>query len=202
MADLEVVGLLDNCSIKPVSSVKLLGVTIDQHFTMGEHIDNVVRKRQGLLGVLRRAAPSLSRVLLRIAYVALIRSHLEYASAVLAPAAKTHMRKLDVIQKIASRIISGAPRDAHSEPLLRALGLESLESRRNDHVIKLINPIIAGSSHPIFNDYFTVTTSGDNYWRPDALQKSELARNDLELRALHCITRNVQLRPVMLRAQK
>jgi Reverse transcriptase (RNA-dependent DNA polymerase) len=158
-AELEVV--LDNCSIKPVPSVKLLGVTIDQHFTMGEHIDNVVRKCQGLLGVLRRAAPSLPRDLLRLAYVALIRSHLEYASAVLAPAAKTHLRKLDVIQKIASRIISGAPRDAHSEPLLSALGLESLESRRNDHVMKLVNSIIAGSSHPIFNDYFTVTASGD-----------------------------------------
>ena len=41
--------VLDNCGIEPMKSVKLLGVTIDRHLTMGDHIDAVVRKCQGLL---------------------------------------------------------------------------------------------------------------------------------------------------------
>jgi hypothetical protein len=39
---------------------------------------------------------------------------------------------LDTIQRIAARVIYKAPRDAgHSEPILKALGIESLEKRRS-----------------------------------------------------------------------
>jgi hypothetical protein len=55
---------------------------------------------------------------------------MEYASSLLVPVAKSHLTKLDVIQRIASRIITGSPPQAHSAPLLAALGLESLQSRR------------------------------------------------------------------------
>ena len=51
--------ILDNCEIKPMNSAKLLGVTLDRYFTTGDHIDGVVRKCQGMLGVLRKAAPNL-----------------------------------------------------------------------------------------------------------------------------------------------
>ena len=39
---------LDNCVIKPEKTVKLLGVTLDQHLTFGPHIDTIVSKCQGL----------------------------------------------------------------------------------------------------------------------------------------------------------
>ena len=91
---------------------------------MGDHIDTISKKCHGLLGMLRRAAPSLPQDLLRLTYTSLIRSHLEYARAVLAPAAKTHLLKLDIIQKMAARIICRAPPpDAHAAPLLTSLGL-------------------------------------------------------------------------------
>ena len=32
---------LDNCIIKPQNTVKLLGVTLDQHLTFGPHIDSI-----------------------------------------------------------------------------------------------------------------------------------------------------------------
>ena len=108
---------LDNCTtIKPDNSVKLLGVTIDHHLSMGEHVDNVVRRCQGLLGVLKRSAPYLPVELLRLAYMALIRSQLEYSSAIFAASAKTHLSKLDCIQRIAARITLGAPRNALGAP--------------------------------------------------------------------------------------
>src|SRR6266516_1458908 len=45
----------DNVFISPSSTVKLLGVTLDQHLTMGPHIESVVKKCHGLLGMLRRS---------------------------------------------------------------------------------------------------------------------------------------------------
>ena len=158
-SDLELV--LDGVTIiKPVSSVKLLGTVLDQHLTMGPCIDEIVKKCSGLLGMLRKASPYLSRELLRLAYISLIRPHLEFASIILAPAAITHLRKLDVIQKIASRIICSAPSQAHSAPLQLELGLASLDSRRTDHITKFIDSILRGSCHPVFSDYFSVLDDG------------------------------------------
>ena len=63
---------LDNCSVQPQKTVKLLGVTLDQHLTFGPHID-------GLLGTLARVTPYLPRQLLKLSYTALIRTHMEYS---------------------------------------------------------------------------------------------------------------------------
>ncbi len=145
---------------KPLSTVKLLGVTLDSHLTLASHVDTAIRKAHGLLGALARAAPCLPRSLLKQAYVALIRTHLEYCSAILTPVAKTHLKKLDVIQRSAACIIFGLPRDAHAAPLLEALQLQSLESRRQDHVVKIVSFILDGEYHPAFNKFFTAGLDG------------------------------------------
>ena len=124
---------IDGCAIEPTSSVKLLGNTLDQHLTFKEHIDKSAKKCHGIPGALARASSYLSRNLLKLAYTALVCSRLEYASAVFASASQTQLNKLEVIQKIASRIICGVARNAHSAPLLEALDLEALSTRRSKH---------------------------------------------------------------------
>jgi retron-type reverse transcriptase len=152
--------VLDGVEIKPMNSVKLLGVRIDRHLTMGDHIDGVVKKCHGMLGVLRRAAPNLPHALTRLAYIALVRTHLEYANAVLAPSSKSQLDKLDVIQRIAARIIMDLPRDAHAAPLLETLKLPSLESRRNEHIASLVKAALDERSHPALNRFFRTTDTG------------------------------------------
>jgi hypothetical protein len=148
-------------SIVPSPSVKLLGVTLDQHFTMGAHIEAVVKKCHGLLGVLRRSSIYLPRELRKLVYTAVIRSQLEYCSSTFGNAAPSHLTKLDVIQKIASRIIMEASPQAHSAPLQLELGLESLNSRRCDRVSSLISDIILGKTHPYFKDFFTTSDTDE-----------------------------------------
>ena len=121
--------------------MKLLGVTLDRHLTFGQHIDKTVKKCHGIIGTLSRAAPHLPRELLRMAYVALIRTHLEYCSATFASASKTQLNKLDTVQKIASRVVCRAPRNSHSAPLLAALELDTLATRRTSHVEKIVASI-------------------------------------------------------------
>ena len=75
--------LLDGVTLQPVNEVKLLGVTLDRHLTMANHIDATVTKCHGLLGVLRRAAVYLPEKLLKLVYTSIIRSHLEYSSALI-----------------------------------------------------------------------------------------------------------------------
>ena len=132
-----------------------MGITFDKHLTLATQVDNTVKKCNGLLGMLHRASPLLPKELLKLSYTALIRSRLEYCSSLYTSTAKTHLNKLDVIQRKAARIISHLPRDAHSEPLLKTLKLESLDSRRDKHTLKIIKACVEGKCHPALKTMFT-----------------------------------------------
>lgn len=62
--------------IKPIDSVKLLGVHLDRYLTMRDHIDYLSQKAHGFVGTLN-------------------------SSGILASAAKSNLTKLDVNQKTA-----------------------------------------------------------------------------------------------------
>lgn len=156
--DLRIV--LDGIPIEPSACVKLLGVTLDRHLTFKEHIDKTVKKCNGVVGMLARAAPYMPRELLRIAYIALARSHLEYASAAFMSASATQLKKLNTVQKVASRVICRVPRDTHSAPLLAALRLESLESRREAHAVQIVRAALDGNTHPSLARMFTRDNEG------------------------------------------
>jgi hypothetical protein len=147
--------VLDGSSFQPLQSVKLLGFTIDRHLTFSNHVDNVVSHCRGLLGILKKASHLLPAQLLLLMYTSLIRSKLEYSSAVIHSAAKSHLKKLETIQKIASRIISGAPPDAHSAPLMQNLGLQTLSQRRIKHITQIVQNCTVEKCHPAFNELFT-----------------------------------------------
>jgi len=153
---------LDGVAISPSSTVKLLGVTLDQHFTMGPHIETVIKKCHGLLGMLRRAATYLPRDILKMIYMAVIRVQIEYCSSTFAGSALTHLNKLDVLQKMALRIITGSSAQTHSAPLQLQLGLESLHSRRVSHVSSIVENMLNGKTHPFFIDFFEDERSNSN----------------------------------------
>lgn len=148
---------IEGVKILPVTEVKILGVTLDQHLTMSRHIDDVVTKCHGLLGVLRRAAKVLPRDLLRLTYISLIRSHMEYCSSTFISAAPSHLVKLDVVQKMASRIITNSLPRTHSAPLQLALGLNPLAERRMDHLRTIVENICTNKTHPFFKNNFFVS---------------------------------------------
>ena len=100
------------------------------------------------MGILAKATPYLPKELLKLMYTALIRSHMEYCSSIFSSAAKTHIKKLDVIQRKAARIIYEVPRDAHADILLLFLKLDALNDRREAHIVKLIKSFISGKCHP------------------------------------------------------
>ena len=150
--DLELV--LDSLTFPVLSHVKLLGVTLDRHLTYKDHISATVNTCNGYLGVLRGIASSLPRELCSLFYSSIIRAHLEFAGGLLIPVAKTHLDKLDIIQRKAARIICQAPSDSHAEPLLTPLGIQSLHERRTMHMIKLVSDVLSNNCHPSLTTTF------------------------------------------------
>ena len=94
----------------------------------------------------------LSASLLTLVYTSLIRSCIEYSSATYFSAAPSHLKKLDIIQKIASRILTNSPQGTHSAPLQSLLGLDPLDYRRRKHISKIVDNIMSGRIHPYFQN--------------------------------------------------
>jgi len=115
----------------------------------------VANKCHGLLGILAKATPYLPKELLKLMYTALIRSHTEYCSSIFSSAAKTHLKKLDVIQRKAARIIYEVPQDAHADILL--LGPTKRRRRRRREELRVIKQVTRQRDAVAGDDQRTLT---------------------------------------------
>ena len=90
--------------VPELSTIKLLGVTFDPKLSFAEHIRAVSIRGKQRLGLLRRAAPYLSREGHLTMYKGFVRPVWEYAPLVWMGADPSHIARLDNIQRRALRI--------------------------------------------------------------------------------------------------
>ena len=108
---------------------KDLGVNIDDRLTFKEHIGVITKKANKILGVIRRCFTNLNKDVFVPLYTSLVRSHLEYAQAAWSPHNKGDVRKLEQIQRRATRLVNGTNGMSYSERL-RFLDIPTLAHRR------------------------------------------------------------------------
>ena len=108
-------------TLKPVSSVKNLGVIFDSRLTFEPHIDNVVTKCFGILIGLMHARHVLPPKVLPTILDALVMSHVRYCSQVFGCATKTALKRLQKVQNFAARVISGRRKFDHISDVLESL---------------------------------------------------------------------------------
>ena len=129
--------------LENVSSMRDLGVILDQKLTFEPHIDSIVRKSNMSLGLLMRALQTGCRGTrfqskpVTTAYYANVRSVLEYCSVVWGGAAKTHMDRIERVQHKFLMWLSthtfGAPQNLDYGRLLSHFSFCSLSARRTQH---------------------------------------------------------------------
>ena len=111
----------NNIEIKRESSVKFLGVIIDENLTWKNHIEVVENKISKNIGVLYRASHLLDfKDLLKI-YFSFIHIYIRYANIAWAKTFKTKLQGILKKQKHAARITFHANRFDHSRPLLKEM---------------------------------------------------------------------------------
>ena len=86
-------------------SAKYLGITISNDLKWNKHVSNITSKANSTLGILRRNLRLSSHTVKTHAYQALVRPHLEYASAVWDPHTHYNTHKLEMVQRRASRYV-------------------------------------------------------------------------------------------------
>ena len=112
-----------------VKSEKDLGVTIDNDLKFREHIDEKVNKANSMMGIIRRSFKHLDTDTFCKLYKGLVRPNLEYAATVWSPHLKGDIRKLESVQRRATKQLNDFKNLDYDERL-KKLKLPTLIYRR------------------------------------------------------------------------
>ena len=108
-----------------------LGITIASDLRWNSHCNNVIKKSNKTLGLLRRTLALCSKDVKTKAYESFIRPWLEYASEAWCPHTSSLVDKIEQVQRAAARFMHSDYRWAtHVTSLINNLGWDSLHVRR------------------------------------------------------------------------
>lgn len=146
---------LGKSTLACVDETTYLGVTLQSNLKFSSHVSKKVTKAKQVLGMLKRGlydAPKPARL---IAYTALCRPILEYASVVWDPSIKQQIYNIEMVQNNAIRFICGIKGRVSISEARDKIALQTLEARRKDLRLKLLMKILSdGDSHKSLVDTY------------------------------------------------
>ena len=108
-------------SVNPSSSVRNLGVVLDHHLSMRDQVTAVVRSCNLHLRNISHARPYLTDNACQTAVQSLVISRLDYCCSLLSGLPSCQIRRLQLVQNRAARLITLSPSRDHITPVLENL---------------------------------------------------------------------------------
>ena len=108
-------------AIKPVTTLKNLGVIFDQELKMSDHVNSICKKGYYQLKRIRQIRKYLDKTSTEKMVHAFVSSNIDYCNALLFGAPKCVTDKLQKLQNCAARVICGASKYDDAIPLLKDL---------------------------------------------------------------------------------
>ena len=138
---------LSGVILEQVENNPYLGVILSNDLKWGPHISKMTKRANSTLGFLRRNLSHCPQDCKRNAYLALVRSSLEYGAAIWDPYLKTDIDKIERTQHIAARFITSDFKSR--EPgcvtkMLKDLELPPLQDRRKHIRLVLMYKVVEG----------------------------------------------------------
>ena len=143
--------------LKQVQDNPYLGITFSEDLKWKTHINNTSKKANSTLGFLRRNLRHCPLPCRKNAYLALVRSKLEYGSVVWDPYLKNDIDRLERVQRSAARFITGDYKSRHEgcvTNMLDDLDLPSLEERRRQQRLTFLYKVVKGHVPAINIDHY------------------------------------------------
>ena len=121
-------------ALEVIASDKYLGVILDSKLTFNQHVESICAKATRILNLCRRNLSMCPPATREIAYKALVRPQLEYASTAWNPHTLKNITKLENVQRRAARWVLGnytyGPNAQLTEEIANKLRWQSLQHRR------------------------------------------------------------------------
>ena len=141
-------------SLDEVQHAKYLGITISDNLEWSSHVNAITNKASCTLNFLRRNLKYCPKQSKQVAYFALVRSSLEYGSAIWDPRFQKDKDNLEKINRRAARFVTGDYRRTSSvSAMMKKLDWPVLEQRRENQrlimMFKVVNNLVAVPSSPL-----------------------------------------------------
>ena len=131
--------------LENVTSIKYLGVTLEQSLNWSLHVSNTISKINRAIACIRRIKSFLTEKILAQLYFSFILPHIDYCSVVWGKCNKTDLLKLQRTQNRYARLVLNADNSIPKETLLNNLGWQSVASRISHQycisVFKILNDL-------------------------------------------------------------
>ena len=143
---------LDKIVLEKNDNPTYLGVTFDPRLTWRNQIDNAQKKGIQRLALMKKLAGSdwgANHSILKKTYTSYIRPTLEYGSTVWSTAAKSNLQKIDKVQNLGLRIITGAMKTTPIRAMEDPATLSTMEVRRETKTLTQFTKLEASVHHPL-----------------------------------------------------
>ena len=151
--------------LKHVQNEKDLGVTVDEKLNFRLHISQKIAKANTMIYLVKHYFKHLDTEMLKQLYKSLIRPHLEYCSPVWNPVTKTDIRRIEGVQRRATKLVPELSNLPYPERL-KILQLPTLEYRRTRQDLILIYNYVNQNILLDPNTYCTVCRNNQNMLTP------------------------------------
>ena len=145
---------IQNVPIERVYATKFLGVQIDAQLTWKNHIEYTCKKLCKCVGILAKAQKKLHKSSLLTLYYSFAFPYFIYCNHLWGNTYQTNLRSLVLVQKKLVRIINCAPFKAHTEPLMFARRILSVNDI-NDYMTGIFMYQCINDNIPeVFDNFF------------------------------------------------
>ena len=152
---------INHKKFKQVCNATVLGVELDDKLSWNRHIDKVAKKVTSGIGAIRKIRDCVDRDTLISIYNALINPHFDYCSEVWDTLGVGLSNRLQKLQNRAARVIMNFGNDISGPEAIKALGWETLETRRAKSkaktMYKVLNNLAPSSLAELFEQKRNIT---------------------------------------------
>ena len=110
-----------DCDIPLKTTMKNLGVIIDNKLSLNQHVDVICRSAQFHIRALRHIRGLLSTEVARCVTASIVCSRLDYCNGLLYGATAKNIHKLQLVQNTSARVVNLSRRRDHIKPVLKSL---------------------------------------------------------------------------------
>ena len=145
---------INGSRITPTKSIKYLGIHLDDNLSGISHCTQLLPKLRRSNGILAKARHQIPISELLSIYYSTFASHLNYGSQVWAQKSNTLIKKIEVLQKNAVRIMTFSEFKAHTSPLFKALKILKFKDQLFLFNCLLVHDQLNSNLPENFDDFF------------------------------------------------
>ena len=181
---------LNNTVLEVKSETTFLGVVIDNKLSWKAHILHISGKISKSIAILRILRYSFPKNVLRMIYMSLIFSHINYCNLIWGSAKKTILEPLFKLQKKAVRLVNNSQYLDHSDPIFNSLKILTVHKVFKLNCLIFIYKCLKKDKFPDFknrfikNSYFYSYSMRNNHLYRIPRERLDVCRNSYFVQGL------------------